>query len=79
MTTTPEHKRLQAQRKGDANWQQWGPYMSERSWGTVREDYSPDGNAWNYLPHDHARSKAYRWNRTEGAPVRADGTAGQPR
>src|SRR6201997_5546129 len=39
----------------------WGPYVSERSWGSVREDYSPDGNAWDFLPHDHARSKAYRW------------------
>src|SRR6202050_4267066 len=42
-------------------WQQWGPYVSERQWGTVREDYSPDGEAWDYLPHDHARSRAYRW------------------
>jgi Glycosyl hydrolase family 63 C-terminal domain len=42
-------------------WYQWGPYVSERQWGTVREDYSADGNAWDYLPHDHARSRAYRW------------------
>ena len=42
-------------------WYQWGPYVSERQWGTVREDYSPDGEAWAYLPHDHARSRAYRW------------------
>ncbi len=42
-------------------WQHWGPYLSERQWGTVREDYSPDGAAWGYLPHDHARSRAYRW------------------
>jgi hypothetical protein len=42
-------------------WYQWGPYLSERQWGTVREDYSPDGEAWDYLPHDHARSRAYRW------------------
>jgi Mannosylglycerate hydrolase MGH1-like glycoside hydrolase domain len=42
-------------------WYQWGPYLSERQWGTVREDYSPDGEAWTYLPHDHARSRAYRW------------------
>ena len=40
----------------------WGPYLSERAWGTVREDYSPDGTAWDYFPHDHARSRAYRWN-----------------
>ena len=42
-------------------WKRWGPYLSERQWGTVREDYSPDGNAWDYFPHDHARSRAYRW------------------
>jgi len=47
-------------RQGGA-WYQWGPYVSERQWGTVREDYSPDGEAWDYLPHDHARSRAYRW------------------
>jgi hypothetical protein len=54
------------QRLADANpdkmqWRRWGPYLSERQWGTVREDYSPGGNAWEYLPHDHARSRAYRW------------------
>src|SRR5881396_3328851 len=43
------------------DWYRWGPYVSERQWGTVREDYSPDGEAWGYLPHDHARSRAYRW------------------
>src|SRR5438034_5430096 len=43
------------------NWRRWGPYLCERQWGTVREDYSTDGNCWNYLPHDHARSRAYRW------------------
>jgi hypothetical protein len=43
------------------NWTRWGPYLSERQWGTVREDYSADGNVWNYVPHDHARSRAYRW------------------
>ena len=42
-------------------WYRWGPYISERQWGTVREDYSADGTAWDYLPHDHARSRAYRW------------------
>ena len=42
-------------------WKFWGPYLSERQWGTVREDYSPHGNAWDYFPHDHARSRAYRW------------------
>ncbi|HEY4329782.1 MAG TPA: glucosidase [Phycisphaerae bacterium] len=45
-----------------ADWKTWGPYLSERAWGTVREDYSADGSAWDYFPHDHARSRAYRWN-----------------
>jgi len=58
---TAEHERLAAQKAGIAKWQSWGPYLSERQWGTVREDYSPDGTAWDYLPHDHARSRAYRW------------------
>src|SRR3974390_795195 len=44
-----------------SDWYLWGPYVSERQWGTVREDYSADGEAWNYLPHDQARSRAYRW------------------
>ncbi|MBK8138566.1 MAG: glucosidase [Chloroflexi bacterium] len=48
-------------RLSDPAWKRWGPYLSERAWGTVREDYSADGNAWEYFPHDHARSKAYRW------------------
>ena len=48
--------------KGRAPWRHWGPYVSERAWGTVREDYSPDGEAWTFFPHDHARSRAYRWN-----------------
>ena len=43
------------------NWKRWGPYLAERQWGTVREDYSPDGTCWDYFPHDHARSRAYRW------------------
>ena len=47
---------------GQVPWREWGPYLSERAWGTVREDYSADGNAWDYFPHDHARSRAYRWN-----------------
>ena len=47
---------------GRAPWKHWGPYLSERAWGTVREDYSPDGAAWDFFPHDHARSRAYRWN-----------------
>ncbi len=56
---TREYQRLTSD--GDA-WRLWGPYLSERAWGTVREDYSPDGNAWDYLSHDAARSRAYRWN-----------------
>ena len=56
-----EHARLLEAREGTAPWRQWGPYLSERQWGTVREDYSEDGSAWDYFPHDHARSRAYRW------------------
>src|SRR5918912_545402 len=59
---TNEELRLEETRQKQAHWQRWGPYLSERAWGTVREDYSPHGNAWEYLPHDHARSRAYRWN-----------------
>jgi hypothetical protein len=54
-------QRLANDKAGQENWRQWGPYLSERQWGTVREDYSPNGTAWDYLPHDHARSRAYRW------------------
>ncbi|WP_158802953.1 MULTISPECIES: MGH1-like glycoside hydrolase domain-containing protein [unclassified Acidisoma] len=57
---TAEGKRLVAARDDEA-WRQWGPYLSERQWGTVREDYSPNGDAWTYLTHDQARSHAYRW------------------
>jgi hypothetical protein len=59
--SSAEHKRLEEARTGQAAWKFWGPYLSERQWGTVREDYSQDGNAWDYFPHDHARSRAYRW------------------
>ena len=59
---TKEHERLELHRKRQANWRKWGPYLSDRSWGTLREDYSENGDAWNYFPHDHARSRAYRWN-----------------
>lgn len=59
---THEAQRLQSTRDGQADWKQWGPYLSERAWGTVREDYSALGQAWDYFPFDHARSKAYRWN-----------------
>jgi hypothetical protein len=57
---TVEHLRLAASPR-DTRWKHWGPYLSERQWGTVREDYSPDGCAWDYFPHDHARRRAYRW------------------
>ncbi len=56
-----EHERLNAARRGAAPWKKWGPYLSERQWGTVREDYSDTGDAWNDFTHDQARSRAYRW------------------
>src|SRR5689334_18007678 len=59
---TAEEQRLGETRERENNWRRWGPYLSERAWGTVREDYSPNGTAWEYFPHDHARSRAYRWN-----------------
>src|SRR5690349_14204731 len=58
---TAEAIRLQEDATRAKNWKRWGPYLSERQWGTVREDYSPTGTAWDYFPHDHARSRAYRW------------------
>ena len=58
---TAEHRRLEENRTGTADWLAWGPYLSERQWGTVREDYSDGGDAWDYFPHDQARSRAYRW------------------
>ncbi len=57
-----ERHRLEQQHAGRENWRQWGPYLSERAWGTVREDYSPHGTAWEYFDHDQARSRAYRWS-----------------
>ena len=62
MTQTIEHQRLADSEARRADWKHWGPYLAERAWGTVREDYSPDGEAWDYFPHEHARSRAYRWN-----------------
>jgi hypothetical protein len=56
-----ENKRLQEARENQIAWKKWGPYLSERQWGTVREDYSVNGDAWNFFTHDHARSRAYRW------------------
>ena len=60
-TITTEHQRLEHEAARTKNWKRWGPYLSERQWATVREDYSPYGNCWDYFPHDHARSRAYRW------------------
>src|ERR1700710_1627349 len=59
--STAEHKRLKDAPGSGSAWRHWGPYVSERSWGTVREDYSPNGNAWDFLTHEQSRSKAYRW------------------
>jgi hypothetical protein len=59
---TQEEIRLQESGQRKKHWKRWGPYLSERAWGTVREDYSAYGNAWEFFPHDHARSRAYRWN-----------------
>src|ERR1700758_350479 len=58
---TAEVMRLSEDRTRTKNWKRWGPYLSERQWATVREDYSPYGTCWDYFPHDHARSRAYRW------------------
>ncbi|MBX3727775.1 MAG: glucosidase [Candidatus Sumerlaeia bacterium] len=58
---TIEHQRLAEDARREQNWKRWGPYLSERQWGTVREDYSADGDCWRYFPHEHARSRAYRW------------------
>ena len=57
----PESQRLELFVKGNHPWKKWGPYLSERQWGTVREDYSPNGTCWDYFPHEQARSRAYRW------------------
>ena len=56
--TGAEAQRLEEDRQREQHWKRWGPYLSERAWGTVREDYSAHGTAWEYLPHDHARSRA---------------------
>ena len=59
--TSVEASRLEEAREKGVPWRQWGPYLSERQWGTVREDYSENGDAWNYFSHDQARSRAYHW------------------
>ncbi len=61
-STDAETRRLEEDSRRVKNWKRWGPYLAERAWGTVREDYSPHGTAWDYFPHEHAPSKTYRWN-----------------
>ena len=58
---TAEDFRLEEDARREKNWKRWGPYLADRQWGTVREDYSPDGECWEFFPHEHARSRAYRW------------------
>ena len=70
-----EKGRLEDVPTGRALWRRWGPYLSERAWGTVREDYSAAGQAWEFFPHDHARSRVYRWNE-DGLAVSV--TTGRP-
>src|SRR6516162_5336006 len=67
-----EKQRLEEDHGGRQPWRKWGPYLSERQWATVREDYSPHGTAWDYTPHDHARSRAYRWGEDGLAGVSDD-------
>src|SRR3954453_16500205 len=62
MNNTAEELRLESPRSRTRHWKRWGPYLAERAWGTVREDYSPYGSAWDYFPHDHARARMDRWN-----------------
>src|SRR4029078_9784680 len=64
-----EERRLKEAQERSAHWRRWGPYLSERAWATVREDYSPYGTAWEYFPHDHARTRAYRWREEELAAI----------
>ncbi len=61
LSSGAEERRLEESAQHERNWERWGPYLAERQWGTVREDYSPDGRCWDYFPHDHARSRVYRW------------------
>ena len=70
---TAEQRRLEEARDQDVPWRKWGPYLSERQWGTVREDYSQTGNAWDYFPHDQARSRAYHWGEDGLAGLSDDG------
>jgi len=73
MSLDPERQRLADADSGAQPWRRWGPYLAERAWGTVREDYSPDGTAWTYFPHDHARSRAYRWSEDGLGAISDDG------
>ena len=66
---TAEDKRLADNASHKVFWKKWGPYLSERQWGTVREDYSADGAAWEHFPHDHARSRVYRWGEDGGRHI----------
>lgn len=68
-----EQLRLEEARERSVPWKKWGPYLSERQWGTVREDYSEGGDAWNYFSHDQARSRAYRWGKMAwpASPIRS--------
>ena len=72
MNADAEQQRLEQARTRQAHWKKWGPYLSERQWGTVREDYSDNGDAWNYFSHDQARSRAYRWGEDGLAGVSDD-------
>ena len=72
---TAEALRLDDARENGVPWRQWGPYLSERQWGTVREDYSSNGNAWDYFSHDQARSRAYHWGE-DGLAGLSDDTSG---
>ena len=75
---TAEEIRLAESGARKRHWKRWGPYLSERAWGTVREDYSATGDAWEYFPHDHARSRAYRWNEDGLGFVAAARLSGYP-
>ena len=70
MSDYPEVRRLEAARRHTMAWKKWGPYLSERQWGTVREDYSEDGNAWDYFSHDQARSGAVVRKRFGSSPMK---------
>src|SRR5687768_11470045 len=72
LPTGAEARRLTETRTNHTPWRKWGPYLSERQWGTIREDYSRTGDAWEYVPHDHARSRAYRWGEDGLAGVSDD-------